>query len=558
MIFENSIEHETMIDNLNKEISICQDPSIIDPVPGSGLNSTKKDFENFVAGYKCNQCKEFPIIFFFEDDTIEIKCCQVQIVTVREYLKSINKNLIEDKKCKCEEKFESYCFKCKINICKKCKINVHKDHKTKDFETIEKEDNIQELKKEIEAIRGVEKIEINPYIIKNNKDECVKQNRHIKENMIYDSEDFEKGKDPLNPNKDLELTPEYIHIIDIILYHMNNCNPNYSHFSNLKNIYTFLKIRKKNKLFIEYNNTNEKGQNGIIRIFGENFVKNNKDNCGIVFNQKMEELKGIIKIDQDDPTLRVILVENNRVNNRVTNMSELFSKCENLAKIYKESKWETSNVNDMSNMFYKCISLETFPKIKGWDISNVTNLDGMFNGCSSLKILEGLSKWETKNVNDMENLFKDCIALETIEGISEWNTNKVVNINGMFCKCIELKYLPESLKWATKNIIYMQEMFKNCKKLEKLPDISEWDVSKVKNFYKMFSKCKSLKALPELSKWSPKKEANKEKMFNECKSLESLPDISNWFVKNDNLINGCSKLKIKPKYIDGYYIFEKK
>lgn len=152
---------------------------------------------------------------------------------------------MQDKKCKDGNIIKSYCFVCKENICKKCKINKHNGHKVKDLEAIEKEDNIQELKKEIERIRGEERIIMNSHIIKHTNDETIKQNRQIKENMRYDYQDFDEGENLIEPNKDKEYLSDYIYLIDIILNHINKCNPNYSHFSNIKNIYNFLKIRKK-------------------------------------------------------------------------------------------------------------------------------------------------------------------------------------------------------------------------------------------------------------------------------------------------------------------------
>jgi surface protein len=468
-IFDNYIEidHESLAQIFNHNMNqndnsigllaelekfIIEEPSTIPQ--NTNFYSSVENTENFSISYMCDECNEFPIIFFFDENNIEIKCCKIRILKIGDYLNSLNKIFIQNKKCREGNTLKSYCFDCKKNICEICKINEHNGHKIKDLEAIKKEDDIEELKKEIERIRGEEKIEMNSHILKYTKDEIIKQNRQIPENMIFDYKDFEKVEDLTNPNKDEELSPEYNYLIDIILNHINKCEPNYSHFSNIKNIYIFLKIRKKNKLFIEYKNTNKKGKNRIIRIFGENFVKNNKNNCDMVFNQKIEDIKDIINIDQDDPTLRVILVENNNV----TNMSELFSSCLNLVKIYKESEWKTSNVTNMSKMFKNCKSLKSFPEIKGWDISNVLNLDEMFNGCYSLKGLEKLSNWNTKNVTDMKSLFENCRALEAIEGISNWLISNVIDINGMFCNCINLKYLPDISHWNTQNIMFIQKI----------------------------------------------------------------------------------------------------
>ena len=493
--------------------------------------------------YICKGCKIYPKISFLCEEEVKIKCgCGIKKISIIEYKESLG-YFEEDIKCQCGGKFVCYCLNCEKDICKKCKENEHEDHNIKDYEIIEKEDNIQELKEYIgKEINSKIEEKIDPHFIKKAKDEIIKQNQQIKENFRFDYLDF------YNNNFGEFEIPPYISLINIILHEINKREPNYSHFSNIKSIHLFLKIQKKNRFIIEYKFSGK----GEIKIFGTNFVNNNKINCEIVVNQEIEELKDTLTLNQDEPNLRIILFENNTVKN----MSELFNDCDRLVSISEKSKWDTKKVKYMNQMFNNCKSLIYFPEIEGWDTRNVLNMEGMFNGCCLLKEIKGLSKWKTNNITNMKNLFKKCGLLEEIEGISKWETNELIDISGIFCKCSELKSLPDISKWKTNNIINMEKMFKDCKKLDHLPDISKWDVSEVMNFSKIFDKCKSLKTLPDLSKWSPKEEAKKEKMFSKCKSLEYLPHISNWFIEEDNLIDGCSSLKNKPRYDNGRYIFE--
>ena len=83
-------------------------------------------------------------------------------------------------------------------------------------------------------------------------------------------------------------------------------------------------------------------------------------------------------------------------------------------------------------------------KLKG--INNVTNMSYMFNGCSSLLSLPDISKWNTSNVNDISYMFYECSSLSSLPDISKWNTNNVINMNNMFCECSSLSSLPDISK----------------------------------------------------------------------------------------------------------------
>jgi len=96
---------------------------------------------------------------------------------IKKYLGQL---IYSEKEIKCieGEKFVCYCFDCNKDICNKCKNNEHKNHNIKDYETINKEDNIEELKKDIklEIINEI-KDKINPYYIKKSQDENIFQNK---------------------------------------------------------------------------------------------------------------------------------------------------------------------------------------------------------------------------------------------------------------------------------------------------------------------------------------------------------------------------------------------
>ena len=123
------------------------------------------------------------------------------------------------------------------------------------------------------------------------------------------------------------------------------------------------------------------GNQNNIRIFGDNFVKNNKSKCRIEFENKEYDLIEWFNIE-------------NYTKNK---LDYLRIKLKNI-----------NNVTDMGCMFYDCSSLSSLPNISKWNTKNVTNMGGMFYGCESLSSLPDISKWNTSNVNDMEHMIDKC------------------------------------------------------------------------------------------------------------------------------------------------------
>ena len=136
--------------------------------------------------------------------------------------------------------------------------------------------------------------------------------------------------------------------------------------------------------------------NGKIKLFDEIFINNNKDNCFLLINNKIN------KIDEE-PNLK-------------------FNKENNI----KIKLIEEKNIENMSFMFYNCNSLLSVDMSK-WNINKVKNFDYMFQGCSSLTNLSNISKWDTSNINNMNSMFEDCKKLKT--DTTKWNTkNKQITI----------------------------------------------------------------------------------------------------------------------------------
>ena len=152
-----------------------------------------------------------------------------------------------------------------------------------------------------------------------------------------------------------------------------------------------------------------KGDDKYIQIFGDDFVRNNKDKCKMIIDNKEIEI-----------TEECYVNNNNKLNIKLKGIN---------------------NASDISFMFYKCSSLLSLPDISKLNTNNVINMSAMFAGCSSLSFLPDISKWLTNNVTNMNGMLAGCSSLTSLPDISKWNTNNVTDINGMFVDCSSLSSL---------------------------------------------------------------------------------------------------------------------
>ena len=131
------------------------------------------------------------------------------------------------------------------------------------------------------------------------------------------------------------------------------------------------------KIIYEINNKDkeEEEEEQNINIFGAEFVKNNKNKCKMIIDNKEYEIseKYNIKYYNDNILeIKLKLIEN------VTDMSCMFNGCSSLSSLPDISKWNTNNVTNMSYMFSCCSSLSSLPDISKWNTNNVTNMSCMF------------------------------------------------------------------------------------------------------------------------------------------------------------------------------------
>ena len=220
------------------------------------------------------------------------------------------------------------------------------------------------------------------------------------------------------------------------------------------------------------------GKEDKIKIFGDTFVENNKNNFRISLDDKNElELVSFLDLKNNEKYIKINkIIEIKLIQiNEVTNLSMMFQGCRNIISVPDLSTINTDNITDISFMFSNCNSLTSLPDLSIWNTSKLTNMSSLFYGCSSLK-----------------SLFD----------ISYWDTSQVTNMSFTFYKCSSLKYLPDLSKWDTSEVVDMSYMFYGCSSLTSLPDINKWNRRSLKKMSYMLTGCTSLKVFPNLMDWA--------------------------------------------------------
>ena len=535
IINKNNNKNRDIIELKNIICPDCKELAIInineENININCINNHKKDYfiNSFIESQnikeneiKCNICKNKKCLY--NDNFYICTCnkyiCQLcmnnHIINNKEHnllyynmkFSSCNKHMIA---------YISYCSQCKLNLCENCE-KEHYNHK------------IIYYKKEKEKLNSLIKDEITNEINEkiSNTNKYKEEINTIKYMFVHFINRFS-----IELDNSIKLYNKMILLLDNL-----NTYENVKNILNFKNTYIykdindFLNDNTKNKLkhlehkFHNYINENKflykiNKNDEEIKLFGENFVKNNKDNYYLIIDNKIINLSAYyhINIKNKVKYLKVLLLEKNKI----TDMSSMFWNCTSLSSLPDISKWNTNDVTDMSDMFRNCSSLYYLPDISKWNTNKVTNMSSIFSGCSSLYNLPDISKWNTNEVTNMACMFSSCKSLSSLPDISIWNVNKVTDMSSMFSLCSSLYYLPDISKWNTNKVTDMSFMFTDCKSLYYLPDISKWNTSEVTNMRSMFWNCSSLSSLPDISKWDTNKVTYILDMFYNCKSSLKIP-----------------------------------
>ena len=266
---------------------------------------------------------------------------------------------------------------------------------------------------------------------------------------------------------------------------------------------------------LRYKDSNSK----TLRIFGDTFALNNKNNCKILVGDKEYKLTGKMELSKmkkigDEYEIKLIII------NGLTDLSYMFYKCNSLLPSSEINKIDISNVTNISSLFRLCRDLSELPDISEWNTGKVENMEFLFGACESLISLPDISKWNTSNTQNMNGIFTYCKSLSSIPDISKWNTSNTQNMRGLFAFCYSLTSIPDISKWDTKNVFDMSCMFCLCYHLLYLPDISSWNTSNVKNIESMFDNCQKLLSFPDLSSWDIRKVETFDGLFKNLNSIK--------------------------------------
>ena len=108
-----------------------------------------------------------------------------------------------------------------------------------------------------------------------------------------------------------------------------------------------MEIPKDDEITLIYKiNNNDK----LIKIFDEEFIKNNKNICKIIYKEKEMELKERFDVSAENDKLIIKL----KGINKITNANKMFYECLNLASIPDLAKWNLCKVVEMKDMFKGC------------------------------------------------------------------------------------------------------------------------------------------------------------------------------------------------------------
>ena len=347
--------------------------------------------QNFVyKEIKCSECNNNSCLYnrflYCSCDNFICPLCEIKHINKNNY-----HNLIDYKKrlnfCKIHnKKYNSYCLNCKMNLCISCEGENHINNSIEFF--IKKENLIDNLRTEIFIDINKTKSKINDYLnelgqINKNVFDYINQ---IKTKMNY-----------------------YIKVYDIITkilnnlgnYENRNCILNLKNktlFNEVNNIFEEVNIKFKHFLLKNNNKNKEsddiiiiyknKGNKNKIKIFGEEFVKNNKGNCSIIINNKKNSLCENYEFD-----------ENEKKNNLIIKLTDF------------------KKIKDTGDMFNNCKALVSLPNIDILITHNIKRMTRIFSGCESLDALD-FSTWNTSNVTDMGWMFNKCYELKEIKGIN--------------------------------------------------------------------------------------------------------------------------------------------
>ena len=310
------------------------------------VNLEKKIGDIFSQFYKETSCELNSFLFYYNHKQLvnnelilsdiitqeDKKNRKMKILVKQREPKSIsNINNINEGQFLCENHYlinQYFCTECKKYLCENCE-GEHINHKLLKNSEINLDINNIELKLE-KMRKEIDKININIIAI-------IYQLNQFKKNLEKCFSSYEKNIKDLIANKKYD---------EILYYHQFNEKLN--KINKEKNIYIQFENMMKTNDFIKDENQDEitliykiKKDEKSIKLFGNNFVINNKD-CNIIIGNKEYKLQEKLDIDliKDEIINNEILIIKLLGIDKVKVAADMFHNCYCLRKIIESSKFE--------------------------------------------------------------------------------------------------------------------------------------------------------------------------------------------------------------------------
>ena len=305
-----------------------------------------------LSNIKCNKCNTKNKGNTFNNEFYKCLNCNINICPLCKSNHNSGHNTIKyDKKnyvCyQHGDPFFGYCNNCKKNICSFCE-DEHNNHDIITYGKIIKDknkilDNNNLLRTDINTFNNIIKEIINKLntVIKN-FEIYLEINKNIIDNINNKNRNYELLSNIMNINNN-NIHNDIKTIINEkdINIQFNNIMNIYNRMT-IKNQYNIIKKETKNEILIKYL---IKKDDKKINIFGEEFVKNNKDKCKYIYENKEYELTKEFDLTNYNKSNKILEIKLIDINN-ITNMSCLFYECRALIEVHNISEWDTSNITN--------------------------------------------------------------------------------------------------------------------------------------------------------------------------------------------------------------------
>ena len=296
-------------------------------------------------------------------------------------------------------------------------------------------------------------------------------------------------------------------------------------------------------------------EEGICDIFGETFVKNNKNNIELIINRKPNKLVDKYVLLKGKNVIKMI------IKNDLKNIEEMFNGCKTLVNINPLKDLDIKYITSMNGIFNGCNSLKDIKPLENWNVSKIEDLSYLFYSCKSLTDINPLKNWDVSICKKFKRMFSECNFLSDISALKNWNVSNGDNFSGMFYECYYLEDLTPLNNWNVSNCYDFGHMFGRLKILTDLTRLKNWNVAKSENFKCTFYECKKLSDLKPLQNWDVSLCEDFSYMFEGCVSLSDISPLFNWNFKDSHvdckeMFSYCSpnmdknsfkKLKFKDK-----------